>query len=218
MPKKSSTTRLHYLDWVRGLGTVIMLQGHVFDSFTRNDLREGGAFVYSQFVGGMPPTIFLFLTGVTLAFLMDSAQRKGLGPGARVSAALRRAAYLFAIAFAFRVQLWIFGWPGAPWTDLLKVDILNCMGFGIAILSVIGLFTAAQRIRVCAFLGLAIAFASPVVSQMDWSALPPMLRSYIVPDYRYFGFFPWAAYLAFGMSAGSVLRALPEDGTERAMQ
>src|SRR3954447_12902349 len=134
MPKISSTTRLHYLDWVRGLGAVIMLQGHVFDSFTRNDLREGGAFVYSQFVGGMPPAIFLFLTGVTLAFLMDSTERKGLAPAARVWTALRRAGYLFAIAFAFRLQMLVTGWP-APWTDLFKVDILNCMGFAIALMS-----------------------------------------------------------------------------------
>src|SRR5437763_15947509 len=104
MSKTSSTTRLQYLDWLRGLGALIMLQGHVFDSFLRNNLREGGAFVYSQFIGGMPPAIFLFLTGVTLAFLMDSTERKGLGPAARVSTSLRRAGYLFALAFAFRVQ------------------------------------------------------------------------------------------------------------------
>src|SRR3954463_14793801 len=97
---KSRTSRLQYLDWVRGLGPLIMLQGHVFDSFMRNDLREGGAFVYSQFVGGMPPAIFLFLTGVTLAFLMDSTERKGVLPAARVWIALRRAGYLFGIAFA----------------------------------------------------------------------------------------------------------------------
>jgi hypothetical protein len=53
---------------------------------------------------------------------------------------------------------------------------------------------------------------------MDWSAVPWMIRAYLVPDYRFFGFFPWGAYLAFGMSAGSIIRTLPADGTERAMQ
>ena len=55
-------------------------------------------------------------------------------------AAFRRSGYLFFLAFAFRVQLWIFGLP-APWTDLFRVDILNCMGFAIAAMSV----TAAVR-------------------------------------------------------------------------
>src|SRR5689334_11102751 len=90
MKTSTSANRLQYLDWLRGLGAVIMLQGHVFDSFLRNDLRPGGAYIYSQFAGGMPPAIFLFLTGVTLAFLMDSTERKGLGASARGWTALRR--------------------------------------------------------------------------------------------------------------------------------
>src|ERR1035438_3488418 len=126
MKTKTSTYRLQYLDWVRGLGAAIMLQGHVFDSFLRSDLRGGGPYVLSQFAGGMPPAIFLFLTGVTLAFLMDSTERKGMRPLERVTTAFRRSGYLFFLAFAFRLQLWIFGLP-APWTDLFRVDILNCI-------------------------------------------------------------------------------------------
>jgi uncharacterized membrane protein len=217
MQTKSGNYRLQYLDWLRGLAALIMLQGHVFDSFLRNDLRPGAAFMFSQFLGGMPPAIFLFLTGVTLAFLMDSTERKGLAPRDRLWEAFRRSGYLFFLAFAFRIQLFIFGLP-APWQDLLRVDILNCMGFSIAVLSVMALFRTVERARLCAILGLGIALAAPLISQMDWSAVPWMIRAYIVPDYRFFGFFPWGAYLAFGVSAGSIIRALPADGTERAMQ
>lgn len=215
--KQSGKHRLQYLDWVRGIGAVIMLQGHAFDSFLKNDLRNGAAYLYSQFIGGMPPAIFLFLTGVTLSFLMDSTERKGVEPGARVVTSLRRAGYLFALAFAFRAQMWLFGWF-APWTDLFKVDILNCMGFAMALMSPMALFRTRERVRLCAILGAAIAFASPVVSQIDWSGLPMGIRQYIVPDYHAFSFFPWAAYLVFGMSAGSIIRIIPADVTDRAMQ
>src|SRR5262249_37845095 len=162
---KSSSYRLQYLDWVRGLGALIMLQGHVFHSFLRPDLREGSAYVFSQFIGGMPPAIFLFLTGVTLAFLMDSTERKGFSALRRVGLAARRSTYLFAVAFLFRLQLWTFGWP-SPASDLLRVDILNCMGFAILTLSVMALFRTAGRVRLCAALGFAIAFASPLISQI----------------------------------------------------
>lgn len=217
MHNSSNRHRLEYLDWVRGLAAAIMLQGHVFDSFLKNDLRGGGAFIYSQFVGGMPPAIFLFLTGVTLAFLMDSVQRKGLESADRIRKSLRRAGYLIAIAAAFRIQMFVTGQP-APWSDLLKVDVLNGMGFAIAIMSPMALFRTSERVRHCAVLGLAIAFASPVISQLDWSGVPAPLRAYIVPDYRYFSFFPWASYLAFGVSAGSLLRTVPAESTERVMQ
>jgi Heparan-alpha-glucosaminide N-acetyltransferase, catalytic len=214
---ETGSYRLEYLDWVRGMGAVIMLQGHVFHSFLRPELKTAGAYTLSQFVGGMPPALFLFLTGVTLAFLMDSTERKGMAPGARVLQSLRRAGYLFVLAFAFRLQLWVFGLP-APWQGLFKVDILNCMGMSIVLLSAMALFKTVERIRLCAVLGLAIALLSPVVSDMDWSGVPWIVRSYIIPDYNGFGIFPWGAYLAFGVSAGSVIRAIPREATERCMQ
>jgi uncharacterized membrane protein len=216
--KTPRASRLAYIDWVRGLAAVIMLQGHAFHSFLRTDLRHEGPYILSQFVGGMPPAIFLFLTGVTLAFLMSSNERKGLGPVQKVWSAAQRAGYLFALAFAYRFQMWLFAWPNSPWTDLFKVDILNCMGLAILLMSVMSVFRARDRIRLSAILGAGIAAASPVVSQIDWSWFPLAVRAYLVPDYNYFGFFPWAAFLAFGISAGTVLRLLPHDSTDRAMQ
>ena len=126
--------------------------------------------------------------------------------------ALRRGGYLFGLAFLFRLQLWLFGLPGSPWTDLLKVDILNCMGFAIGIMSVMAIFTTAERVRLCAVLGVAIAIASPLVSALDWKWLPAPIANYLVPNYQYFAFFPWASFIAFGLSIGSLLRlAKPED-------
>jgi hypothetical protein len=217
MKTKTSAYRLEYLDWVRGLGAVIMLQGHVFHSFLKPELREGGAYLLSQFVGGMPPAIFLFLTGATLAFLMDSTERKGLTPLERVWTVFRRSRYLFLLAFAFRLQLWLFAWP-APWSDLLRVDILNCMGMAIAAMAAMALLRTAQRVRWCAAAGLAIALAAPVVSQISGPWVPSLVRNYIAPDYGSFSFFPWGAYLAFGMSAGSIIRTIPKEATGRAMR
>src|SRR5215467_6812372 len=91
--------RLTFLDWSRGLAVVIMLQGHVFHSFNRTDLRTDGPFMLSQFLGGIGPAVFLVLTGITLAFLMDRRERQGFDALARWKFALRRAGYLFSLAF-----------------------------------------------------------------------------------------------------------------------
>lgn len=214
----SKAGRLAFIDWTRGLAAVIMLQGHVFHSFTRTDLRDGGAYVLSQFLGGLPPAIFLFLLGITLAFRLDSRERQGAPPWARVWAGLRRAGFLLGVAFLFRLQLWLFAWPYSPWTDLLKVDILNAMALAVAVLSLLGLFPTADRVRLAAGTGLAIAAASPLVSQLSWDGVPSVIRSYLAPDIQAFAFFPWAAFVAFGLSAGSILRLLKPDQTERAIQ
>jgi hypothetical protein len=116
-----------------------------------------------------------------------------------------RAAFLAAIAFAFRFQLWLFAW-GNPWTEIVRVDILNCMALGVAVLSPVALLPPHKRITWCAAAGLAIAALAPVVSMLDWSGTPWLIRNYIVPNKAYFSFFPGAAYIAFGVSFGALLR------------
>jgi uncharacterized membrane protein len=215
---KSSPQRLAYLDWMRGLAAITMLQGHVFHSFLRDDLRGSGPYLASQFIGGMPPAVFLFLLGVTFAFGMDSQERKGASASGRFVGALKRAGQIIALAFAFRLQMWIVSIDKSPWTDLLRVDVLNTMGFALLCLAAMAVFRTVERIRLCAVLGVLIAAAGPVVSGLNWNAVPPLVRHYLAPDTFYFGFFPWAAFVAFGMSAGSLLRVLDRDKAGNAMQ
>jgi len=196
---------------------MIMLQGHVFHSFGRTDLRDSGPWVISQFIGGITPAIFLFLMGVTLAFGMDGRERKGARPVSRWRTALKRAGYFFAIAFAFRLQLWLFAWPQSPAVDLLKVDILNCMGAAVLAMSVFAMISTVQRIHAGFIAGAAIAAASPLISLIGPS-LPETAQLYLVPDGRYFSFFPWAAFVAFGLGCGSILRLVTQDQMHRVMQ
>jgi uncharacterized membrane protein len=214
---KKSAGRLGFIDWTRGLAAVVMLQGHTFDSFTRTDLRDKGPYILSQFLGGLPPAIFLFLTGITFAFLMHSEERKGASAWQRVLAALKRARYLFLLAFLFRIQLYVFGFPTSPAGELLRVDILNCMGMAMLIFAAMAVFTTQERIRLCIILGLVIAALSPLVSLIDTSGVPSLLRNYFLPSYKYFGFFPWASFLAFGMAAGSILRTVKHEDMGKVM-
>lgn len=202
----SAKPRLQFLDWARGIAAIVMLQGHVFDAFAAGAQRQDPAFILSQFVGGMPPAIFLFLTGITLAFLMESQDRKALSWGSKLLGVAYRARYLVLIAVLFRLQLWLFAWPNSPWTDLLKVDILNCMGLSILVMAPIALLGRARRIKAGLICGVAIAAAAPLVANADWSGAPELLRNYLVPNPMAFPLFPWAAFLAFGIATGTMLK------------
>jgi uncharacterized membrane protein len=218
MPEQKKTiSRLAFIDWTRGLAAVVMLQGHTFHSFTRTDLRDKGPYTFSQFVGGLPPAMFLLLTGITFAFLMDSQDRIGAGNRERMVAALKRSRYLFLLAFLFRIQLFAFGYPTSPVSELLRVDILNCMGMAMLILAPMAVFSTRERIRLCTVLGLVIAGLSPVVSAINVSGIPQFISGYFVPSYTGFGFFPWASFLAFGMVVGSVIRTVEAKDLERVM-
>lgn len=215
-PKKASG-RLAFIDWTRGMAAVVMIQGHTFHSFTRNDLRGQGPYMLSQFFGGLPPAIFLFLTGITFAFLMHSKEKQGATGWRRIVAALKRSRYLFLIAFLFRIQLYVFGFPGSPAGELLRVDILNCMGMAMLLFAPMAVFSTFERIRLCTILGLVIAGLSPLVSMIDPAGVPWLIRSYFFPSYNYFGFFPWASFLAFGMAAGSLIRIVKKEDMQQVM-
>jgi uncharacterized membrane protein len=214
---KRSSDRLAFIDWTRGFAAIIMLQGHTFDSFTRTDLRDKGPYMLSQFLGGLPPALFLFLTGITFAFLMHSQEKQGGSAGKRVWAALKRSRYLFMLAFLFRIQLFVFGYPTSPAGELLRVDILNCMGMAMLLLAPMAVFSTRQRIQFCLALGVAIAALAPLVSMIHASSVPWIVRAYFFPSYNYFGFFPWASFLAFGMAAGSLIRVVGREELPRTM-
>jgi hypothetical protein len=58
---------------MRGLAVIIMIQCHVFNSFARMDVREGGPYVLSQFVGGMAAPIATSLPwGGTPALIQEN--------------------------------------------------------------------------------------------------------------------------------------------------
>lgn len=198
--------RLQFLDWARGLAAAIMLQGHVFDALSTGAQRESSWFVLSQFVGGMPPAIFLFLTGVTLAFLMESQERKDLGPWARLKGVFLRGRYLLLMALLFRVQLWLFARPYSNVIDLLKVDVLNVMGVSILLMAPLALLGRMDRLRWSLFGGLAIALAAPLVNYAPIGHWPQLVQHYLIPDPSRFSIFPWTAYLAFGVAGGTVIK------------
>ena len=217
-PTRQKSARLPFLDWTRGFAVLIILQGHVFHSFSQPGLRSGGPYMISQFLGGVAPALFLTLTGVTLAFIMYASEREGLSLRERWYVALRRSRYLFILAFVFRLSLWVMGYPSSPAQELLRVDVLNCMGFAFLLLSVLAFLPTAARARAAFIIGTAIALGSPVISLIDWSWLHPRLAAYVIPSYASFGFFPWASFIAFGLSLGSAIRLTKPQEMNRLMQ
>ncbi len=203
---------------MRGAAVLIMIQCHVFNSFTRSDMRHSGAYILSQFVGGMAAPLFLFMAGMTSGFQMDNLERRFLTRARRYFAALKRAGYILFIAYLFRFTNWLGGLPKPNTQDFWKVDILNCMGLAIAVFSLGALLNSAERVR-CVMTGaLLVAAAAPIVSGLDWSGVPTVIQYYLVPgaDHAQFPFFPCAAYLGFGIAAGALVkRAGSSEGRER---
>jgi uncharacterized membrane protein len=212
--------RFPFLDWMRGLAVVIMIQCHVFNSFARTDLREGGPYVLSQFVGGIAAPLFLFMAGMTFAFQLESLERREPNRWRRWRFSLRRAGYILGIAFLFRFTNWVASLPHADAGEITKVDILNCMGVGMAAVSLAALFEFKGRVRFAVLTGLAIAAAAPIMASLPWGGTPAIVQEYLVPGpgRPRFPFFPCASYVGFGLAAGAIVKRTAADRLDRLMQ
>jgi len=204
---------------MRGLAIVIMIQCHTINSLTRLDLREGGPYVLSQFIGGMAAPLFLFMAGMTTAFQMDSLERREPNRLRRWAIAMRRAGYLMAIALAFRITNYLGAWPHGDTADLTKVDILNCMAVAMAAMAAAAAFDGFGRARFAIASGVLIAAAAPLVDSLPWQGVPRMLHDYVAPGGRgTFAFFPCASYLALGLGAGVLVKRAAAGQMDRLMQ
>ncbi len=204
---------------MRGLAVLIMIQCHTFNSLARMDLREGGPYVLSQFIGGMAAPLFLFMAGMTFAFQMDSLERRQVLPARRWLISLRRAGYILGIAYLFRLSNWVASLPHSDWHEITKVDILNCMGLAMIAFAAVACFESQDRARFSAIAALAIAAAAPIVAGLPWDAAPTLIREYITPSGRgHFAFFPCASYVGFGLAAGTLVKRSAEERFDRLMQ
>jgi uncharacterized membrane protein len=214
----TTAARRGYLDWVRGLAVLIMIEAHLLDSWTRFPDRQTEAFAYAIILGGFGAPLFLLLAGIAVPLSAGSKFRRS-GDATRASrAVVRRGLEIFGLAFLFRAQSWILSW--APARTLLRVDILNIMGPSIAAAAAIWGAARTERGRFLTLVAvtLATALLAPVVrSPYVLTALPDSIEAYFRPvaGLSNFVFLPWAGFVFAGAAIGVVLDAARTPERER---
>jgi uncharacterized membrane protein len=209
---QSTTARLPQLDWMRGLACVLMFQTHCYDAWLSPAARQGSFFMYSQILGTLPAPLFLFLAGVSAAMMAQKAVAKSSGSmGAAARTIIRRGAEIWALAMLFRLQEYLIAWHWAPATDLLRMDVLNCIGVSLMLVGLVCTLASSwpRFAALCAVGALAISSASPLI----WTHRPTWLPWYVETYFDgvhnlgkplpwLFPIFPWAAFTFAGVVIG----------------
>ncbi len=218
-PGRSAAGRLSYIDWMRGLAILIMIEAHVLDAWTLPSDRQTPAFAVSAILAGFAAPMFLFLAGVSVALAASSGERR-TGSAAGAAARIRRRGWeVFGLAFLFRFQAYILN-PKAMLAGLLKVDILNIMGPSIVAAAALWQLAGRTRRRLLVLGGAALAFTlvTPLVRTASWvGALPPFVQWYLrpTPGRNNFTLFPWGGFVLAGAVVGVVIDRLRGQGAER---
>ncbi len=223
----STSSRLAYIDWLRGLACVVMFQTHCYDAWLGGNARKSSFFMWSQVGGTLPAPLFLFLAGVSLALVTNKLRQKGLSPTQIARTSIWRGAEILALGLLFRLQEFVIAWGWAPWTDLLRVDVLNIIGVSLMLMGGvcwIVLLLAERFQNISAHLPVAlagtavgVALAISLLTPPLWTTwrarwLPWPLESYLdgvhnfaQPQATLFPIFPWTGFAFAGLALGFLL-------------
>jgi uncharacterized membrane protein len=214
-----ATSRLAYIDWMRGLACIVMFQTHCYDSWVTPEARKSTFFMYSQIGGTLPAPLFLFLAGISFALVTDKLVQKGIPSRDVFRTTLRRGAEIFALGLLFRLQEYVIALGWAPWTDLFRVDILNTIGASMMLMAVVcwaaNCLGSSNWHRFAVATGTAVAIS--LLTPPLWTTwrphwIPWPIQSYIngvhnlgEPQSWLFPIFPWGAFAFAGLAIGFLL-------------
>ncbi len=207
---------------MRGLACVLMFQTHCYDSWLAPPARKTSLFMWSQLGGSLPAPLFLFLAGISFALVTDKFRQRGAAHSQIAKITIRRGAEIFGLGLLFRLQAFVLAWPWAPWTDLLRVDVLNTIGVSMMLMGLVCWLAAADtsavamRLRSIA-IATPVAIVIPLLTPLLWTTwrlrwLPWPLESYICGVHTYsepqawlFPIFPWTGFAFAGLAVGFLL-------------
>ena len=224
---KSAANRLAYIDWIRGLACVLMFQTHCYNSWLSPQARKSSLYIWSQLGGTLPAPLFIFVAGISFALVTERLREKGIARSVVARTTILRGAEIFGMGLLFRVQEYALGYPWSPWTDLLRVDVLNILGLSMILMGILCWLTAqdstdssaaiaASRTRAI-LAALCIAAVVALATPPLWTTLRPRwlpwpLESYIngvhifnLPQPWLFPLFPWSAFAFVGLGVGFFL-------------
>jgi uncharacterized membrane protein len=210
----NSSSRVFHIDTLRGVAILMMLQGHLVDTFLVNEDRIGLAHGIWKFCRGLTAPVFFTTSGVIVVYLLvrkvDINYRS-----IRMKKAFWRGLEVLMWGYLLRFSFWPFFFNGEITQEFWRIDVLNCIGVGLIMLSTI--FFISKHIHLSAFriflliLALSVFLFHPWYSVQDYTNWPPALRNYFTLKFgSVFTLFPFLGFLLVGGFIGSMYTILYE--------
>ncbi len=197
----ASSQRLLWIDFLRGLAVLGMIETHSVNSFLAPIYRNGGGFTFLSYLNGLVAPTFLFIAG----FLQGASIRKNWDAPPSLARRFHSLGIILLLAYALQFP-WNSPFDGAKVSTALgRVDVLHCIAISLATLLVIA--KSCKRLPtfdvIVSLLTIALIIAAPFVwNSTAASSWPNPLAGYLSPHRgALFPLFPWSAFLLAGALA-----------------
>ena len=195
-----------YIDAFRGLMALLMLQGHLFDTLLRADIRADPIYQLQQLLHGSTAPGFLFASG-----FVAGLPRSPLSFKATVRRA-RRLLFVLGVGYALNLPyLSLWKTLNATPEELragLACNALHVIAVSQLFVLVLQWMVGRHWVRVAGALALVVMAATPFVWSSGLSLrLPLLLGAYVdqAAAHSQFPVFPFSAFVLAGTAAGAAL-------------
>lgn len=215
--------RLNFVDLMRGLVMLVMIEVHVVNSMMNPIFRNETWFGYINFLNGLVAPGFIFISG--FAFMLASNSKIG---------EFRSFKYAFWKQTGRIMLIWFLGYmlhipffsmfecinkaTSDHWMKFLGVDVLQCIAIGLLLIFILRIVIRNDKAFISVILGLGLAAVIPSAKIYDidfQQYIPLFIAMYLTPVYyTNFPLFPWFGFMASGVLTAWLFMKSSESGTE----
>ncbi len=214
-----SNNRIFFLDMLRALAVLLMVQGHTIDAFLADQYRSYDSTIYNIWftIRGFTAPIFMFSSGVAFTYLLR-INKTPFFRNPRAVKGFYRFIVLVLVGYLLRFPTYkIIDFSEVTyqqWITFFTVDALHLIGFGL--LFILSLSYIADKIKVgdtLLYLVGALFFfvVFNFTEKINWANYMPIpFAAYFYQKTgSLFPLFPWTGYVLFGAALGSYLAKNP---------
>jgi uncharacterized membrane protein len=207
----AKTPRYGFIDLLRGVALVVMVETHVMNAYLPLALKKGSEFFFwLAFTNGLVAPTFLFATGFSIVLQANNQWENWLRFRPSFWRQMRRLGFITLVAYYSHLQGFRWSRYLAEWNDYnfwarsLKVDILQCIV--VSLLVVMALIFILRKKSLLPWGALLLAVAVALVTPWMWaqdfrSEIPLSLALFLNPHgTSLFPIFPWIIFVLVGSS------------------
>ena len=210
-PSAAPAARYGFIDLLRGLALVVMIETHTVNAYVPANLKQGTFFFWIAFVNGLVAPTFLFASGFSVVLQGSRHWEDWLRFRGQFWRQMRRLGFITLVAYFthlqhFRLSKYLNSNDPDVWKRTFQVDILQCIVASLLIVHLlIPIVRKRDRLAYAAItLAVAVALATPWIWARDFSPRLPLAMALFLNPHgiSMFPLFSWAAFLFAGCGTG----------------